>query len=459
MDLLDRVGLAEEEARRPERSDRSCPRASSSVPVRRRGRWSRRGQPPDRHDRDVVDRRGWLLERAHRVGERGDQVLRGSSQATSIVSSRRHSSNRSPAGVRIGDPVGVEQRQVARLEVDRDLGDIESVEPADQGTRALEPGRWRPVGAEDQRRFVARVREAQVAGPEVEPPRERGDEQRRAPLLDQDLVRALERLGGSRSYGRSRRGGAAGRTPSAGPRRCPSRHVRDHHAQRAAATAKPEEVEEIAADLACGLVMGSDVVARHVRRPERHETALESPAVGQLLLDPPGVRGVLGRDRQVGHGRRRERGRERFGHGRPEAAAGRRAPRGSGHRRARRPGSRASRRRRPVAQAGARGVPSAPRSRGTGQDRGRGTTASRSSSGAASVVIAVCGTSSGRGAGGVDGRRSVAWTMNMRSSPVRVRTRSTAGCRPANRTSVCWSPPMLWVPPSRPPDPAVPPRA
>ena len=61
------------------------------------------------------------------------------------------------------------------------------------------------------------------------------------------------------------------------PRRCPSGHVRDHHAQRAAATSKPEEVEEIAADLARGLVMGRDVVARHVRWRERHETALEAP--------------------------------------------------------------------------------------------------------------------------------------------------------------------------------------
>ena len=103
-------------------------------------------------------------------------------------------------------------------------------------------------------------------------------------------------------------------------------HVRDHHAQRAAAATQPEQVEEVTTDLARGLVMGGDVVARHVRWRERHEAALEPPAVGQLLLDPPGVRGVLGRDRQVGHRRRRERGRERFGHGRAEAATGRRAP-------------------------------------------------------------------------------------------------------------------------------------
>ena len=40
--------------------------------------------------------------------------------------------------------------------------------------------------------------------------------------------------------------------------------VRDHDAQRATAAAKLEQVEEITTDLARGLVMGSDVVARHV---------------------------------------------------------------------------------------------------------------------------------------------------------------------------------------------------
>ena len=173
---------------------------------------------------------------------------------------------------------------------------------------------------------MAGVREAQVALPDVEPPSERGDEQRRATLVDEDPVRALERLG------------RAGRVVDRGVQQRPDErhqqcrgdalagHVRDHHAQRAAAATQPEEVEEVATDLARGLVVSGNVIARHVRWRERYEAALEAPAVGQLLLEPPGVRGVLGRDRQVGHGRRRERGRERFGHGRPEAAGGRLAP-------------------------------------------------------------------------------------------------------------------------------------
>ena len=52
---------------------------------------------------------------------------------------------------------------------------------------------------------------------------------------------------------------------------------------------KPEEIEEVAADLARGLVVARDFVARDVRGDEGHEAALETPPVGQLLVDPSRV--------------------------------------------------------------------------------------------------------------------------------------------------------------------------
>ena len=102
-------------------------------------------------------------------------------------------------------------------------------------------------------------------------------------------------------------------------------------------------------------------------------------------LHPPGVGGVLGRDREVGHRRRRERGRERFGHGRPEAAADA-AP----HTRIRPPTSAPAAISRVTASPAGRssevlaiGVPSAPsiaRQRPGSRPRNGATTASRSSS-------------------------------------------------------------------------------
>ena len=85
-------------------------------------------------------------------------------------------------------------------------------------------------------------------------------------------------------------------------------HVGDDDTEWPAASAQPEQVEEVAADLAGRLVVAGDFEPGHLGRDQRHEAALESPAVRQLLVEPTGVGGMACGRLGIGASETRPRG-------------------------------------------------------------------------------------------------------------------------------------------------------
>ncbi len=213
---------------------------------------------------------------------------------------------------------------------------------------------------------MASVRHPHGAVRQVESRHDGRDEQARMALVHEHAVRALERLCRAGRVIDGRMDERARERHEECRSDALARDIGDDDAQRVTSATEPEEIEEVAADLARRLVVAGDRVARHVRRDERHEAPLQAAAVGELRvpLMCQRVTGCPGRIRFGGDRQRRREGRgggsrhvSRGGRAVEDDLAGRFAMRGDRGGRLRRPGVRAAARRSPFRRQGDRRRP------------------------------------------------------------------------------------------------------
>ena len=154
------------------------------------------------------------------------------------------------------------------------------------------------VRPDQQRRFVTGTGDGDPSAGDVQPTHQRGDEQGGVQLVDEDPVGAPERVGGARGSLQRRVDDWPGERHQQRRGDALAGDIGDHDSQRAAATSKPEELEEVAADLARRFVIAREVVAGDFGRLQRDDAALLDPADGQLGSDA--ALGIASRQGAVG---------------------------------------------------------------------------------------------------------------------------------------------------------------
>ena len=103
--------------------------------------------------------------------------------------------------------------------------------------------------------------------------------------LDEDVVRSFERLRGSARRAQRRVDDRPRERHQQRRRDALARDIGDHHTQRLSTPAEPEQLEEIAADLAGRLVVAGQVVSVDVRGEQRHDGSLLAATECQIRVE------------------------------------------------------------------------------------------------------------------------------------------------------------------------------